>query len=277
MRKTGSACLIACLLSIVHLSAQPFMTNVSGRNARPLDGRWQAVVDLYACGEQMEIYKNRTAAEKGRFVECTFDDGFRLDVPGDWNSQRPELKYYESTVWYKRDFDCAPSPDKRLFLYFGAANYRTTVYLNGEKLGSHEGGFTPFQFEIGDKVRAGNNFIVVGVDNRRTAETIPALKYDWWNYGGITRSVLLIETPRRFIEDYTVRLDPKDPERLWAQVRIAGGGRGEETDSTGSAETAAAAGFPERRRRRRRAIFNVRWYGWCLWRQGRKWFNVSQQ
>lgn len=227
MRKTGSACLIACLLSILHLSAQPFMTNVSGRNARPLDGRWQAVVDLYACGEQMEIYKNRTAAEKGRFVECTFDDGFRLDVPGDWNSQCPELKYYESTVWYKRDFDCAPSPDKRLFLYFGAANYRTTVYLNGEKLGSHEGGFTPFQFEIGDKVRAGNNFIVVGVDNRRTAETIPALKYDWWNYGGITRSVLLIETPRRFIEDYTVRLDPKDPERLWAQVRIAGGGRGE--------------------------------------------------
>ena len=224
MKKTGTACLVAYLTLILHLPSlpQPFMTNVEGRNARPLDGRWEAIVDMFSCGEQMEVYKNQTAEEKGRFVEYCFDAGIRLDVPGDWNSQRPELKYYESTVWYKRDFDCTPSPDKRLFLYFGASNYRTDVYLNGEKLGSHEGGFTPFQFEISDKVRPGRNFIVVGVDNRRSPLTIPALKYDWWNYGGITRSVFLIETPRKFIEDYTVRLYRNIPDRLYAHVKIQG-------------------------------------------------------
>ena len=229
MRKTGIAWLITCfaLLSQLSLSAQPFMTNVKGRNVQTLDGRWEAIVDLFACGEQMEVYKNLTAEEYGRFVEYSFDRGIRLDVPGDWNSQRPELKYYESTVWYKRDFDCTPSPDKRIFLYFGASNYWTDVYLNGEKIGSHEGGFTPFQFEIGDKVRPGNNFIVVSVNNRRTPLTIPAIKYDWWNYGGLTRSVLLIETPRKFTEDYTIRLADNTPDKLYARVKISGAGAGE--------------------------------------------------
>lgn len=228
MRNRIVACAAACL-ALLHLPAfaQSFLTNPEGRNVRSLDGRWSAIVDLFSCGEQMEVYKNQTAAEKGRFVEYNFADGIRLDVPGDWNSQRPELKYYEGTVWYERDFDCEPASDKRIFLYFGASNYLTNVYLNGEKIGSHEGGFTPFQFEIGDKVRSGRNFLVVGVDNRRSALTIPALKYDWWNYGGITRSVLLIETPRQYIADYTVRLDDRDPRRVYAHVRVAGAPAGE--------------------------------------------------
>ena len=258
MKKTSIVCLTVCLTLLLHLPVlcQPFMTNVSGRDIRSLDGRWEAIVDLFDRGEVMKVYKNQTAEQFGRFVEYSFDRGIRLEVPGDWNSQRPELKYYESTIWYKRDFDYTPSPDKRLFIYFGASNYQTDLYLNGEKIGSHEGGFTPFQFEIGDKVRTGHNFIVARVNSRRSPLSIPAMIYDWWNYGGITRSVLLIETPKKFIEDYTIRLAPGKTDEIYAHVKIAGSGTAEKatvsipeiglsttvsTDKNGEAEFTAPA------------------------------------
>ena len=94
--------------------------------------------------------------------------------------------------------------DKRLFLHFGAVNYIADVYLNDEKIGSHEGCFTPFQFEITDKVKA-NNRIVVRVNCQRRKDGIPALGYDWFNYGGINRDVNLIETPNSFIEDFFIQ------------------------------------------------------------------------
>ncbi len=70
------------------------------------------------------------------------------------------------------------------------------VYLNGKEIGSHEGGFTPFQFNITDLIIEGENFLAVEVNNTRTADAIPALSFDWWNYGGITRDVMLVHTPK---------------------------------------------------------------------------------
>ena len=63
----------------------------------------------------------------------------QLHVPGDWNTQRDSLLYYEGSVWYKRSFDYAKSPKNRLFLHFGACDYFASAYLNGEELGEHEG------------------------------------------------------------------------------------------------------------------------------------------
>jgi len=76
-------------------------------------------------------------------------------------------------------------------------------------LGTHEGGFTPFQFEITDKVKEQNS-IIVRVNNQRKKDGIPAMGFDWFNYGGITRDVTLIETPQSFIEDYFIQLK-KEP------------------------------------------------------------------
>ena len=56
------------------------------------------------------------------------------------------------------------------------------MYLNGTLIGSHEGGFTPFQFNVTNVVKEGGNFLAVEVDNTRTADAIPALSFDWWNY-----------------------------------------------------------------------------------------------
>lgn len=198
------------------------MTNVYGRDLQSLNGKWNAIIDLYDMGRGKKVWENRTAQNDEEFFEYSFDGALELNVPGDFNSQRPELQYYEGTVWYARHFSAgAASENERLFLYFCAVSYRCTVYLNGEEIGSHEGGFTPFQFEVTGKVKEGDNFITVEVNNRRSPDAIPAMSFDWWNYGGITRDVFLVRTPRVYIEDYMVQLDPSSSDRINASVRMS--------------------------------------------------------
>ncbi|MGM9768957.1 MAG: glycoside hydrolase family 2 protein [Candidatus Cryptobacteroides sp.] len=207
-------------ITLPSLASTSFMTNVPGRTHHLLNGKWDAIVDLYDQGERMEIYRNRKPSGNTDFYEYSFEGGLRLDVPGDWNSQNPKLEYYEGAVWYARHFDARKSPSQRQFLYFGAVSYRCKVYLNGEYLMSHEGGFTPFEIEVTDKLLDGDNFLVVEVNNRRSVDAIPALAFDWWNYGGITRDVMLITTPESYVRDYFIRLDRDDPSliRAWVEV-----------------------------------------------------------
>lgn len=219
--------LALCAVSFTSLAADAAMTNVYGREYVMLGGKWDAIVDLYDQGERMEVYRNRKASGNTDFYEYSFDGGLRLDVPGDWNSQLPKLEYYEGTVWYARRFDAIREPGKRLFLHFGAVSYRCNVYLNGEYLASHEGGFTPFQIEVTGKVLDGENFLVVQVNNRRSVDAIPALAFDWWNYGGITRDVMLITTPESYVRDYFIRLDKDDSSLIRAWVEVDGAVSGE--------------------------------------------------
>ena len=148
----------------------------------------------------------------------------RLNVPSDWNSQLPELKYYENTVWYSRIFNTSVNTGQRQFLHFGGVNYRCSVYLNGELLGKHEGGFTPFQLEVTDHLKPGKNFIAVKVNNTRTKDAIPALAYDWWNYGGITRDVFLVTTSHTYIRDYSVSLNKYRTDCIDVQIQLDGKG-----------------------------------------------------
>lgn len=219
MKKVIFAILFAgCFLS----ASATLLTNVYGRDYRLLNGRWDAIVDLYDQGERMKIFENRKPEGNADFYEYSFDGGLRLEVPGDWNSQQPELKYYEGTVWYARPFEATKQAGKRTILYFGAVSYRADVYLNGKKIGSHEGGFTPFQIDVTDDLAAdGKNFLVVGVNNRRTVDAIPALAFDWWNYGGITRDVMLVDVPETHIEDYFVRLDKSKPDVIDIDVKMS--------------------------------------------------------
>lgn len=211
------------LLTVLFPEAVSFaaMTNVYGRDYRLLNGRWDAIVDLYDQGGRMKVYENRKPEGNTDFYEYSFDGGLRLEVPGDWNSQSPELKYYEGTVWYARHFNADPKPGCREFLCFGAVSYRCRVYLNGLEICSHEGGFTPFEADVTDVLRKGDNFLVVEVNNRRTKDAIPALAFDWWNYGGITRDVMLVTVPDNFVEDYFIRLDNKSHDTVNVDVRMS--------------------------------------------------------
>ncbi len=208
------------------------MINVQGRNTTSLNGLWEVIIDPFDMGkgEWRALYKERQPQSKTDFVEYGFNGGPRLQVPGDVNSQMTELSYYEGTVWYRKKFDYVPS-DQRLYVHFGAINYRSSVYLNGELLGEHEGGFTPFQIELTDKVKTGTNSLLVRANNERIEDGIPGLGFDWFNYGGITRDVDLITVPSTYIRDYQIQLAPgtlneisgwvqMDGEKLRQQVRI---------------------------------------------------------
>ena len=205
-----------------YLQAQTAMVNVQSRNLTSLNGKWKVIIDPTGIGDWRQVWQEKKPQKKNDFVEYSFEGGPELDVPGDFNIQMPELTYFEGTVWYKKQFSHTKREDKRLFLYFGAVNYLADVYLNGEKIGSHEGGFTPFQFEITNKVKEGNNTLIVKVNNQRKENGLPGVGYDWLNFGGITRDVGLIETNNDFIEDYFIQLKKGSLNNVLGWVQLNG-------------------------------------------------------
>jgi len=213
----------------ITLNAQT-MINVDSRNTTSLNGKWNIIIDPYENGYYNYRYepnangyfKNTEQTNPSQLIEYNFDTDEMLYVPGDWNSQKEKLLFYEGTIWYKKSFNYNLNKGKRLFLYFGAINYDAKVYLNGEKLGEHVGGFTPFQFEITNQVKAKDNFVVVKVDNKRYLDAVPTVNTDWYNYGGITRKVILIETNESFISDYFIQLKKGELNKIDGWVKIDG-------------------------------------------------------
>ncbi len=219
-------------------SQQSLIQNASSRCIQTLNGKWNYIVDPYEMGyydyrsvpydenpkqTDRAYYTNTKPKDKSERIEYDFDKSPTLLVPRDWNSQKENLFYYEGSVWYKKSFDYRKAGDgKRLFVYIGAANYRSDIYLNGKKLGFHKGGFTPFNFEITDLVKEKDNFLILKVDNKRKADEVPTLNTDWWNYGGITRDVQLIETPATFIRDYFIQLKKSSSDNLGGYVQLDG-------------------------------------------------------
>lgn len=214
--------IIICFLDCNSLFAQSAMINVSARKTLSLNGKWNAIIDPIAKGDWLKVWEEKKPVKKSDFVEYSFEGGPELNVPGDFNTQLPELVYYEGTVWYKKTFKYNLDKYKRLFLHFGAVNYLADVYLNGKLLGTHEGGFTPFQFEITNLISESENTIVVRVNNQRRKDGLPGEGYDWFNYGGITRDVNLIETPESFIEDYSIQLKKDSFDEVVGWVKIDG-------------------------------------------------------
>jgi beta-glucuronidase len=216
----------------------PLINNTFERKTFSLNGEWNYIIDPYENGyynyryqpfDEMDnpgsgaYFKNVKPKDKSDLIEYNFDKSPVLMVPGDWNTQRKELLYYEGSIWYKKSFDYRKAePGNRLFVYFGGANYQSDVYLNGIKLGRHVGGFTPFNFEITGIVRDTANFLIVKVDNKRKREGVPTLNTDWWNYGGLTRDVKIIEVPATFIRDYFIQLTRGDDSMLAGYVQLDG-------------------------------------------------------
>jgi len=200
--------------------------NASARVVRDLSGRWRVIVDPYEAGYR-GFHGNpwpfgffRDAEPRPGLAEYDFDRSELLEVPGDWNSQDPKLLYYEGTLWYQTRFRLEEHPGVRRFVHFGAANYHAMVWLDGEPLGEHEGGFTPFAFELSGAGAAGEHVLTVKVDNTRRREAVPTVSTDWWNYGGLTREVSLLEVPETFVREYTIGLD--GPGRVRVQVVLDG-------------------------------------------------------
>ena len=219
-RRVVLAASATALLAVAAAGAAPVpapivLTGADRRPATSLNGEWASIVDPYFSGlfsfhhqeKTNGWFLNQKAKPGDTFpTEYDFAKAPKLKVPADWNTQRESLMYYEGPVWYEHDFAYQPKEHTRTFLHVGAANYRSWFWVNGQKVCEHEGGYTSFNCDVTDAIHAGPNFVVAAVDNTRHEDNVPTLETDWWNYGGLTRTVSLIDVPEEFIDQYDVHL-----------------------------------------------------------------------
>ena len=201
------------------ISALPLIQNVMAYESLSLNGEWNYIVDVQEEGyydyrmnpTRWGFFNNAKPQRPEDLIEYDFDKSPTMQIPGDWNTQDERLFFYEGTVWFYRKFSVESLEfrgKERRLLYFGAVNYDCRVWVNGKEAGHHVGGFTPFNYDVTDLLREGENNVIVKVDNKRHAEDVPTQIFDWWNYGGITRDVRLVKVAPVYLEDYSCGLTP---------------------------------------------------------------------
>jgi len=207
------------------------LTGADRRPATSLSGEWATIVDPFFSGlfsfhhveKKNGFFLNQKAKPGDPFpTEYDFSKAPKLKVPGDWNTQRESLIFYEGPIWYERDFAYEPKPGTHVFLHVGAANYHSWFWVNGKKVCEHEGGFTAFNCDVTAAIHNGGNFIVAAVDNTRHEDNVPTLETDWWNYGGLTREVSLIEIPETFVDQYDLHLSRTEADVVEGWVHVSG-------------------------------------------------------
>ncbi len=210
----------------------PQIGNILGRHTTSLNGKWHYIVDVQEEGyydyrmnpTRWGFFRNAKPQKPEDLIEYDFDKAEEMELPSDWNTRDERLFFYEGTVWFYKKFNVQGSKFKaekrRALLYFGAVNYDAHVYVNGNHVGHHIGGFTPFNYDVTDQLKDGENFVIVKVDNKRHAEDVPTQIFDWWNYGGITRDVLLVDVPDTYVENYSLQLVSLEGRRLAFSVKL---------------------------------------------------------
>lgn len=153
----------------------------AARESTPLDSNWR-----FHAGDRPEAAKN------------SFDDSQwePLALPHCWGQEQAERgqRPLTQTGWYRRPLEIQPTPGRRYFVRFEAAASEAEIFLNGKSLGQHQGAFGAFCFELTKQVSTnGPNVLAARVSNTNST-TIAPLSGDFPNYGGLYRSVQLIET-----------------------------------------------------------------------------------
>jgi len=166
------------------------LINDAGRPRESLDGMWKFSPDPYDTCLRAKWYAEETHDADGRRLpwDYDYDQWESVSIPSCWNMISERYFLYEGPAVYTRTFEFDERPDERLFLRFGAAYHDVMVFLNKKFIGYHEGGDTPFNFEVTGDLAKENRIICV-VNNARRPDRIPTDVTDWFNYGGIYRSV----------------------------------------------------------------------------------------
>lgn len=204
-------CLLVCM---------PFFLFAQRQQDNSLNSEWRFAADPVKVGEQEHWQDTAYATDH-------FD---KVNVPHCFSTD-PRYFFYTGTAWYFKHFDAATPGEDRVFLRFDAVFYKSKVWLNGVLVGTHEGGYTPFEFDITSLLKDQNK-LVVQVDNSWDTTTIPGAKtdvpystaaqrqvYPWINYGGITRGVHLERRPAVYISNTKIVAIP-DLEKGTASIRI---------------------------------------------------------
>ncbi|MEO5705754.1 MAG: glycoside hydrolase family 2 TIM barrel-domain containing protein [Alteraurantiacibacter sp.] len=199
----------------------PVLAAADLRDAQDLSGEWTYSIDPYRDGmagfhggEARQGHRRYDDTDVGAaraanplvLYEYDLDTSPTATLPASWLTHAPDMRHYQGLVWYQRRFDAEPVAGERQFLRFGAVNYAAQVWLNGQYLGQHRGGFTPFAFEVTGLLRETANRLVVGADSLHQDTDVPPPVTDWETYGGITRPVMLLSVPETYVDDAWVRL-----------------------------------------------------------------------
>lgn len=176
-------------------------------DAIPLHGQWAFAMDTREMGAVRGWFKedyNVSSWDKVTVPHC-----FSVD---------PRYQFYTGTVWYRRTFPWQVASGKRVILHFDASYYLTSIWLNNQKVGTHEGGYTPFHVDITDYLKSGENVLAISVNNDTwQTGTIPGSKDygnandafpGWINYGGLIRPVYLTVEPEIYLENIKVESTP---------------------------------------------------------------------
>lgn len=204
--------------------------NTLTRTSMRLDGMWRFQIDWDEKGGE-EKWQDGIPGDEMIPVPASFQD-FYTDK---------RVREFTGDIWYESTvFIPSGMKGSDVFLRFGAATHRAWVYLNGEKVGEHEGGFLPFLVDITKASRYGEkNKLVVKVNNELTETNIPCGRtitlcdgrkmtkpyFDFYNYSGLQRSVYLISTPKNSIFDIDLSYKVKNSDaEISYEVRTKGEG-----------------------------------------------------
>ena len=234
IRKLFFAVVGVLLPAMAAADTLPVIQNVNAYESLSLNGAWNYIVDVQEEGyydyrmnpTPWGFFRNAKPQKPEDLIEYDFDKSPTMQIPGDWNTQDERLFFYEGTVWFKKSFSVKADDGfidgrNKALLYFGAVNYDCRVWVNGKEAGHHVGGFTPFNYDVTEMLKEGENTVIVKVDNKRHAEDVPTLIFDWWNYGGITRDVKLVKVTPVYIEDYNVQMVSLEGRRLAFSARLS--------------------------------------------------------
>lgn len=134
-----------------------------------LNGEWEFDFDDENVGKKEKWYLSH---EYSRRIQVPF--AYQTRLSGIHDTQ------FHDVVWYRRKIDCAlPEPGGRMLLHFGACDYETQVWVNGEYAGKHVGGSSSFSFEITDLLTAGENVLVVRAEDESRNLEQPRGKQFW--------------------------------------------------------------------------------------------------
>jgi len=202
------------------------MLFMGGRSTESLNGHWNFAVDLLDTGLRQKWYDMKPCATEKRTEPWDYDPyiGETIPVPSCWQMQKEKWYFFEGSAWYTRSWEYHPEEnDERIFLRIGAAQYDCKVFLNGEFIGNHYGGSTPFFAEFTGKLQLGTNWIMCCVNNTRTLDRVPMRNTDWFNYGGIYRDIEIVRTPETYIKDLHVSLVPDSQyDHIQIEINITG-------------------------------------------------------
>ena len=198
---------------------------IDSRQILTLNGEWSYIVDPMNNGLPESSFfggfpKNKTQKTGMELIEYNFETASKIQIPGAWNAIDERLFFYRGPVWLYKKFNYSPKKEALTHLYIEGSNFTTKIFLSGSIVGQFEGGYVPFNFDISEHLKEGENILLVQTDNMLNKSSVPTQKTDWWPWGGIVGDVYIVETPKKFIQNAYLQLNPENLSKALFKVEM---------------------------------------------------------